>query len=194
MELSAHIWNQRYHDNNTGWDIGYPATPLKEYFDQLSDKSLHILIPGGGNAYEAEYLFNNGFKHVFVLDWSQQALNNFAERVPDFPKEQLIQGDFFEHQGAYDRIIEQTFFCAIDTSLRSSYATHAHRLLKDNGKLVGLLWNAPMNSDRPPYGGSKEEYFNLFSPLFTIDVMDASYNSIGPRKGRELFINLKKRP
>ena len=65
------FWTNRYQENRTGWDIGYPSTPLKEYFDQLDNKALKILIPGAGNAYEAEYLWQQGFKNVHVLDISE---------------------------------------------------------------------------------------------------------------------------
>ena len=36
------------------------------------------------NAYEAEYLFNQGFKNVFVMDISALPLRNFKERNPNF--------------------------------------------------------------------------------------------------------------
>lgn len=52
-------WTTRYKEKKTGWDIGYPSTPIKAYADQLTDKQLKILIPGAGNAYEAEYFFLN---------------------------------------------------------------------------------------------------------------------------------------
>jgi len=61
-------WSKRYEENQTGWDIGYPSTPIKTYVDQLENKDLKILIPGAGNAYEAEYLWQQGFKNVHVLD------------------------------------------------------------------------------------------------------------------------------
>ena len=56
----------------TGWDIGGPSTPLVKYFDQLADKQRKILIPGAGNAYEAEYLWAQGFSNVHVLDIAPQ--------------------------------------------------------------------------------------------------------------------------
>jgi thiopurine S-methyltransferase len=59
--LPAKFWDELYNTGQTGWDIGYVSTPLKAYFDQLSNQSLEILIPGAGNAYEAEYLYKNGF-------------------------------------------------------------------------------------------------------------------------------------
>ncbi len=67
MLLDEKFWDSRYQSENTGWDIGQISTPLKAYFDQLDNKKLKILIPGGGNSYEAEYLFEKGFKNVYVV-------------------------------------------------------------------------------------------------------------------------------
>lgn len=193
QELTSDFWINRYKENTTGWDVGYISTPLKEYFNQLTNKDLRILIPGCGNAYEAEYLFNNGFKNVFVIDFSPIALTNLKKRVPTISDKQLICGDFFNHRDKYDLIIEQTFFCAITPNLRSKYAKHMFDLLNKNGKLVGLLFNDQLNDDKPPFGGNKEEYLNYFIPYFTINTMDIAHNSIIPRKGKELFINLSKK-
>ena len=60
--FNENYWTERYANNQTGWDFGYVSAPLKEYFDQLTDRSLRILIPGAGNAYEAEYLWSLGFR------------------------------------------------------------------------------------------------------------------------------------
>jgi len=188
IQLSKNIWNERYHNNDTGWDIGHISTPLKEYFDQIENKSLKILIPGCGNAYEAEYLIQLGFKNVFLIDWAQKALDEFQKRNPDFPSKHLICEDFFEHKGAYDLIIEQTFFCAINPSLRKEYAIQMKSLLIEDGKLIGLLFNDKLYSNRPPFGGKKSEYLELFSKHFQQVSMEKAYNSIPPRKGRELFI------
>jgi thiopurine S-methyltransferase len=191
-ELDKDYWDKRYRQNDTGWDIGYPSTPLREYIDQLDDKSIEILIPGGGNAYEAEYLCNNGFKNVFLLDLSATALESFSKRVPSFPKGQLLCEDFFGHSRQYDLILEQTFFCAIDPSLRAQYAEHMFSLLRTGGKLVGLLFNDKLNNDKPPFGGSAEEYEEYFKPWFSFRHFGTAYNSISPRAGRELFITLVK--
>lgn len=193
MSFDASYWESRYVNGETGWDIGTISEPIKAYFDQLTGKSLRILIPGGGNSYEAEYAYRNGFKNVFVIDLSQTALDNFLQRVPDFPKEQLIHDDFFNLEGSFDLIVEQTFFCALDPTLRASYARKMSFLLKPKGKLVGLLFNFPLTSEGPPFGGSKEEYLGLFQPYFDIKVMALAYNSISPRAGKELFIHLQRK-
>ncbi|OWY21427.1 methyltransferase domain-containing protein [Sphingobacteriales bacterium UPWRP_1] len=193
MELTQDYWQKRYEENSTGWDIGGVSTPLKTYFDQLNNKNLRILIPGCGNAYEAAYLVENGFTNVFLLDWAMAPLNHFKRQYPAFPEEQLICANFFEHTGQYDLIVEQTFFCALNPALRPTYAKHVYQLLKTNGKLVGLLFNLPLNTDKPPFGGNKTEYLAYFEPWFRILVMDLCTNSIAPRAGNELFILMQKK-
>ena len=41
---TPNYWEDRYDANLTGWDMGKVSPPLKDYFDQLKDKSLKILI------------------------------------------------------------------------------------------------------------------------------------------------------
>ena len=190
--FDAEYWNNRFRISDTPWDTGSITTPLKNYFDQLTDKNIKILIPGAGNAHEAEYLYLKGFKNVFVLDISIEAVVNFKSRVPNFNIHHIVHEDFFEHQGKYDLIVEQTFFCALHPSLRKKYAQKMHSLLNSNGKLVGLLFNDTLNDDKPPFGGNMEEYKILFSPIFNLKVFEIAHNSIKPRNGREIFIILQK--
>lgn len=192
--LSDEFWNNRYKTNDFGWDIGDVSEPLKKYIEQLDNKELKILIPGAGNAYEAEFLFKLGFKNVYVLDFAEEPLQNIKKRLPEFPNHQLIQQDFFEHKGQYDLIIEQTFFCAINPTLRAKYVQHMHELSAPNGKLVGLMFNDVLNTDKPPFGGNKEEYQQLFASTFDIKKMEPCYNSIKPREGRELFVMMQHKP
>lgn len=192
VELNKSYWNFRYDQHRTGWDAGEITTPLKEYFDQLGDKQIEILIPGAGNAYEAEYLHQNGFERVHVLDISDRVIKQFLERTDDFPIAHLHNEDFFDHRGSYDVIIEQTFFCALDPKLRRAYSRKCYDLLKPGGRVIGLLWNHEFGSDEPPFGGSAVEYDSLFSVHFNVDKMELAYNSIKPRAGRELFIKLVK--
>ncbi len=191
-DLSKQYWNNRYLTDDFKWDIGYPSPPIVEYAMQLDNKKLKILIPGAGNAYEAEYLYQHGFTNVYVLDFAQQALDNFKNRVPHFPVQHLINQNFFEHQGQYDLILEQTFFCALHPTLRHQYAQHIRALLKPGGKLVGLLFNDALNDNQPPFGGNAQTYQAIFEGVFKINKMELCYNSISPRKDRELFIQFEK--
>lgn len=109
MELNESYWTERYSSNQLGWDIGYPSPAITAFMDQVNDKSVKILIPGCGNAYEASYLWKKGFKNVYLLDFSALPLNKFSEENPHFPKSQLWNINFFDAEGKFDYIIEQTF-------------------------------------------------------------------------------------
>lgn len=192
MKLNKEYWNKRYEENKTPWDAGAITTPIKEYIDQLTNKDLKILVPGVGNGYELEYLYENGFKNVFGLDISEEPLKNFVKKNPTFPKDQLILENFFEHNQTYDLILEQTFFCAIDPNLRTLYAEKGYELLNNKGTLAGVLFSFPLTQQNPPFGGSEEEYRILFGKQFNIRTLEVCYNSIKPRKNNELFIIIKK--
>lgn len=193
MNLTEEFWDNRYKTHDIGWDLGEISPPLKAYIDQLTDTSIRILIPGGGNSYEAEYLFNKGFKNVYVLDLSETALSNFKSRVPYFPSHQLLHKNFFDLEMTFDLILEQTFHCAIDPNLRTNYTIKMNQLLSEKGKLVGVLFNVPLNTDRPPFGGSKSEYLERFESKFKIKLIENAYNSHTSRNGRELFFILEKK-
>ena len=192
-KFTKDFWEEKYKTNATGWDIGEISSPIKEYLDQTKDKEIKILIPGAGNGYEAEYLINNGFKNITIIDISKQPLLNLKNRLPKINKNQLIQQDFFEHKNTYDLIIEQTFFCALDPYLRKSYVSKMSDLLTNNGKLVGLLFDFELTSDEPPFGGNKKEYLELFSKNFNIKTLEKCHNSIKPRLGTELFFIFEKK-
>jgi SAM-dependent methyltransferase len=185
-------WTGRYAEGNIPWDAGSVTTPIKEYADQLISKDLRILIPGAGNAYEAEYLWKQGFVETYVVDLSEIPLKALKIRCPDFPDSHLIHDDFFSLQGKYDLIIEQTFFCALHPQQRTDYVTRMLQLLKPGGKLVGVLFDDPLFTDHPPYGGNMEIYRSFFFPSFEELVFERCYNSIPPRTNRELFILLRK--
>lgn len=193
-ELNKEYWNNRYLQQQTGWDIGSVAPPLKEYIDQLINKNSSILIPGCGNAYEAAYLLQQGFKNVTLVDIAPAATAALEDKLSTYINNglQIISGDFFDLKTTYDLILEQTFFCALDPTLRSAYVEKMVSLLNPDGKLVGLLFNRHFEGG-PPFGGSKLEYQELFTPKFNIQTMDTAYNSIAPRAGMELFIKMTKK-
>lgn len=193
MEKNKDFWESRWQNNKTGWDIGYAAPPIAEYIDTLTDKNIRILIPGAGNAYEAEYLHNKGFTNVYVMDIASKPLENLKERVKDFPADHLLNEDFFKHTGQYDLIIEQTFFIAIDPKQREEYARKMKELLKPGGHLTGLLiFSEEPSPVGPPYVDTKEEYRRHFEGVLEIQKFEIALNSIKPRAGREVFIDMVK--
>jgi len=185
-----HYWSLRYKENKIGWDLGQPSTPIKEYINQLDNKEIKILIPGAGNGYEAEYLHNKGFENTYVLDISKAPLNSLKDRVPDFPSDHLLHQNFFEFQGKFDLVLEQTFFCSFEPTPenRTQYGMKMSELIKQNGKLVGLWFNHPLTEEaNRPFGGTKKEYLSYLTPYFDPFIFELCYNSNESRQGQEFF-------
>ncbi|MFA5417158.1 MAG: hypothetical protein WC341_01745 [Bacteroidales bacterium] len=88
--------------------------------------------------------------------------------------------------------MEQTFFCSLKRELRASYVSKMASLLKPGGKLAGLLFNHEFAFEGPPYGGSSEEYQQLFQPYFELIHFEKAKNSIKPRMNREHFVLMRK--
>lgn len=192
--LNKEYWNNRYLNQQISWDLGEVSPPIKAYINQIRNKNLKILIPGAGNAYEAIYLLKQGFTNITVVDFAEKPLADLALNLKSYDNKtyQLIYADFFDLQGEFDLILEQTFFCAIHPSLRTKYVQQIYSLLNLKGKLVGLLFNTQFIFDGPPFGGSINEYQSLFHNNFQINKIEEAYNSVKPRLGTELFINFTK--
>jgi SAM-dependent methyltransferase len=193
ISLDGDYWSNRYEDGTSFWDLGEISPPLKNYIDQLTDKNIRILIPGCGNTHEADYLLKLRFTDITVIDIAPALVANLKEKYKDNPNIKIILGDFFEHEGEYNLILEQTFFCAIDPSLRKDYVAKMPELLAPNGKLVGVLFNRQFEEQGPPFGGDKDEYEPMFARDFIFKTFEPSYNSFIKRKDSELFINLVKK-
>ena len=94
--LNENFWNNRYLENDTGWDLGAISPAIKKWFDTKKNKDLQILIPGAGKGHEVKYGFHNGFNNIQYLDISNRAVALFKDNCPNFPKEQILISDFFD--------------------------------------------------------------------------------------------------
>jgi thiopurine S-methyltransferase len=193
QKFDVKYWNNLFEKNKLAWDIGYPAPALCEYFDQIKNKDIKILVPGAGNAYEVEYLFKNNFKNVFLLDFAPKAIESFKKRNPLFPDNQIIISDFFDHNDKYDLIVEHTFFTSFAPEKRKKFVQKIYNLLDKNGKYIGLFFNHSFGFPHPPFGATKSTYEKLFKPYFKFKTFQTAYNSIKPRKNREIFFIMIKK-
>ena len=192
--LDAAYWDKRYETQETGWDIGEVSAPLKAYIDQLEDKDISVLIPGCGNAWEAEYMLSKGFTNITLVDFSEHAVTSVKQRLSAYVGKGLtvLCQDFFDLHQLFDLILEQTFFCALVPELRRYYADKLFNNLQAGGKVAGVLFNHEFEVN-PPFGTTKDVYLDLFEPLFDVEVLDECYNSIASRNGSELFLIMKRR-
>ena len=190
--ISGEYWDNRYLNNHTEWDMRQVSPPLKGYIDSLENKDLKILIPGCGNAYEAEYLLEKGFKNVSLIDISKVVTERLKEKFHDKPI-RILNENFFDHQNKYDLILEQTFFCAFDPSLREKYVVKCYELLSDQGKITGVFFNKSFTNTEPPFIATDDEYNKLFQSSFRFLKFENCSNSIAPRMGYELFFEFEKK-
>lgn len=194
LNLSEEYWNQRYVNQEIGWDLGGASPPIVKWLNRQANTNLKILIPGAGLGHDVIYAYNQGFKNVYYMDYAQDAINTFKKNCPSFPEDQILKGDFFKlsMNNHFDVIIEQTFFCAQNPNKRKDYVNKMSQLLSHKGQLVGLLFNTEFDKPGPPFGGNTENYKLLFSDHFEIVEFNESSYSVNPRKGIEIWINLKK--
>jgi SAM-dependent methyltransferase len=193
MELGETYWNNQYNAQTTGWDLGQVSPPIKEYIDQLGNKNLRILIPGCGNTYEAEYLLQQGFTNVTIIDIAPTLVKDLKSKFAGNKNITIISGNFFFHTGEYDLILEQTFFCAINPPLRKAYVAKMNELLTIKGKLAGVLFDKEFEHQGPPFGGCKCQYTPLFEDRFVLKTFEPCYNSFTKRQGTELFFIFSKK-
>ncbi len=191
LPLDKTYWDSQYQANATGWDLGEVSPPIESYIDTIENKEAKILIPGCGNTYEAGYLLQKGFTNVTVIDIAPTLVENLKHKFANNTNIRVVLGDFFEHTGNYDYIIEQTFFCALPPRMRQKYVWKMHQLLSDHGKLIGLLFNREFEVS-PPFGGNLKEYEQLFQKAFVFNSISLAKNSVPARENTELFIELQK--
>jgi methyl halide transferase len=189
--LDKTYWDAQYQAKTIGWDLGEVSPPIKTYIDGMQNKNATVLIPGCGNAYEMEYLLQQGFTNITIIDIAPTLVENLQQKFANNANIKIVLGDFFEHTGSYDYIIEQTFFCALPPTMRQQYVHKMYQLLNENGLLLGLLFNKTFEQG-PPFGGSKVEYELLFKDAFHFHKIEDCKNSVTLRANTELFIELQK--
>jgi len=191
--MEKEFWENRYENNQTGWDLGQVSPPLLELMKSITNKDAKILIPGCGSAHEALALLELGYSNIWLLDISENAVNQLKKNNPQIAPERIVCADFFEcEEKEFDIILEQTFFCAIPPIMREKYAKTMSEKLKKGGILQGLLFNRDFEGG-PPFGGNEKEYKLLFEPYFDFILWEKCPCSLAPRANTELWFQLKQK-
>lgn len=192
-DLSAKGWQQRYDNQQTGWDRGGPSPTLLRWLEteQLTNhlpvdhlaadgnpSSTRVLIPGCGRGHEVVELARRGFD-VTAIDFAESAVKHLVARLAE---QDLVASVVCESVLDYaverpvDVIYEQTCLCALDPRHWAAYEQQLHANLKINGRLLALFMQTDA-AGGPPFHCGLEAMRNLFpeqrwlwaSESFTVD-------------------------
>lgn len=188
---STDSWDTCWTENVTPWDLGR-ITPI--IHELLSKNDLPIgraLVPGCGSSYDAVALASP-VRHVVGIDISAAAIERARQAVTK-PKANWVDfvcADFFTYNPAspFNLIFDYTFFCAVDPSLRSLWASKMAELLAPDGELITLVFPADDHEGGPPYAVSLAEYEKVLHPHgFRTTYYEENHLAVDGRKGREFL-------
>ena len=189
-------WQQHYDEDDLGWDLGQVAPPFVNLFESKIIFPGKTLVPGCGRGHEVIFLAENGFE-VTAVDFSLGAINHLKPTVQERKlKCEILHMNFFEmdavHNGTFDMVIEQTFFCAISPEQRTSYVSTVARALKQGGMLAGLFYHTGEEGG-PPFNTTREDIVKYFSDSFEIRQLTKAEDSAERRKNKEWLVILVKK-
>ncbi len=192
-------WNARWEEGDTPWEKGYAAPPLMELLEGplgIVFRDAKVLVPGCGSGHDVRALARYGACPV-GMDLSEAALD-VARNYPVVGDEKYLLGNFLNwDESCYEGIWEHTCFCAIQPEERAAYARAAARLIQPGGYLAGVFflnpWDPGEEGNGPPFGATREEILETFTPWFDLRFEKIPEKSYPGREGKEWLILLERK-
>ena len=195
-EDNPKFWENIYKNDDAGWDLGGPTPVFVKISSILKPKKLCII--GCGKGYDAVMFAKNNFD-VTAVDFAPSAVTSLRilareNKVIINVLEQDIFSLASQYDNHFDYVIEQTCFCAIHPNKRAEYEKLVYRILKTNGRLIGLWFplDKNINEGGPPYGTTVKEVKSLFKDRWMLESEEFPEDSIKPRKSREKLLIFEK--
>ncbi len=191
------FWEDIYLADDAGWDISGPTPVFSNLADDLPFGKVCII--GSGKGHDAVMFAKKKF-NVTAVDFAPSAVasvNHFAEKSS--VTVEVLQEDIFNlpanYPEAFDYVIEQTCFCAINPSRRREYERMVYDILKPGGRIIGLWFrlDKKLDEEGPSWATTVVEVKRIFGKGWTVEREEWPALSIEPRKGREKLIIFKKR-
>lgn len=142
-------WERRYVDENTPWDLGGVAPPLRHVVESGAwplEGAARILVPGAGRGHDLVYLAERGFE-VVGIDLSQTAVAYAAMEARDrgvAGRVEVLVGDVLDPRpswdAAFDAVYELTCYCALEPELRGAYVDKVAATVRPGGWILALLF------------------------------------------------------
>jgi SAM-dependent methyltransferase len=138
----------------------------------------------------------NGYQ-VTAIDFAPEAIVRLKGQLDAAGLQaDLVCADLFDLPDAlsraFDLVLEQTCFCAIDPIRRAEYVTAVHRMLVPGGRLAGLFYRCGGDSG-PPFNTEPDQVRALFDGLFVVDSLAPTPHSHERRSGEEWLGMLTRR-
>ena len=147
-----------------------------------------VCVPGCGTGHDVRKWAKAGFDAT-GFDIAPSAIRLANEKTKAAGLNARFQlRDFLHDQPIvqFDWLFEHTLFCAIDLAERDHYVRAVLRWLKPAGQFLAVQYLIP-DTDGPPFGTTREELWNRFSPHFDL-VKEWVPRSYPNRTGLELMM------
>lgn len=166
--MSQDYWEALYRAGDMRWEKGAPSPGLVDFLAAHRDlPGETVCVPGCGTGHDVRAWAQAGFR-AYGYDIAPSAVRLGGERTQVAGLRAAFRiADFLraEPPFAFDWIFEHTLFCAIQPGERELYVAAVLRWLKPDGHFLAVNYLIP-DQDGPPFGTSREEQLQWFSPHF----------------------------
>lgn len=168
--MTREYWEQRYQTRDTPWEKGAASPGLVDFLAAHPElPSAEVCVPGCGTGHDVRAWAQAGFA-AFGFDIAPSAVLLAAEAtVAAGLKAEFQIADFLTTPppNRFDWVFEHTLFCAIQPAERDQYLKALLQWLKPGGHYLAVNYLIP-DKDGPPFGTTREEIWNRFSPHFQL--------------------------
>lgn len=193
--LDAEFWEQRYCQQQTGWDRGDASPALEHWLAEGALPCGNTLVPGCGRGHEVLRFAKAGHA-VTAVDVAPSALAALEARLSAAQlTATLIQADLLGWSPAqpFDLIYEQTCLCALDPRHWPAYTDRLAQWLKPGGVLAALFMQTD-KTDGPPFHCALDRMRQLFDPQRWRWPQDPLPTVPHPSGLREIAVLLRRNP
>jgi methyl halide transferase len=192
--MSQAFWESRYQSGDMPWEKGAPSPGLVDFLTAHPDLApASVGVPGCGTGHDVRAWARAGLQ-VFGFDIAPSAIRRAVQQTRSTRLTAQFQvADFLRDAPPFpfDWIFEHTLFCAIQPAERDEYLQALLRWLKPDGHYLAVNYLIP-NRDGPPFGTTREELVQRFSPHFDL-LQEWVPRSYPNRTGLELMLWWRRR-